>query len=332
MSKTNTLDLIKGLGSSIINEHLNQENLKISIDAIHQQFQKATDISGYDSKMEHLAAIPASKGKALGLNHAAQCLLDYHRTEKFVKAILIAIRNKREANPDKTVSIFYAGCGPYAPLFTLVAPHFKPEEVQFELLEINSSSVTAAQKLIEHLNLKAYLRNIHEADAITFQIEEPREFDILISETLDCMLFRECYVPILANLLPQFHEEITVIPQNVQIDLSFLTSSINEENNQEEKYGSIMNVREVLKDNALEQLLPSHVMNKKVPLAPYDMSRFERILIDTRVHVLNDIWLERGSSSLTIPFEIPLEQPFNFEFINFDYFIDPEIELKCGVE
>ena len=331
MSQTNTIDLITSLGNSIIKENLDQENLKKTIDSIHQQFHEANDISGYDTKMEYLAAIPAQRGKALGLNHAAQCLLDYHRTEKFVKAIITAILEKQKTNPNKQISIFYAGCGPYAPLFTLVAPLFSPNEIQFELLEINPSSVEAARKLIEHLDLTAYLTKIHTADAITFHLEEPEKIDILISETLDCMLFRECYVPILANLVPQLQEDTLVIPGNVVINLSFLTNSIKETNYQEEIYGSIMDVKDVLKEYT-DQPLPSRVMNFKVDLKPYNMAQFDRILIDTRVQVLNDIWLHRGHSSLTIPFEIPLEQPFNFRYLNFDYYIDPEIELKCSVE
>ncbi len=332
MSQTTTLDLVRNLGASIFKENLKQEDLKSAIDAIHNQFQLATDISGYDTKMEHLAAIPAQKGKALGLNHAAQCLVDYHRTIKFVKAIILAIRGKLESNPNTTVSIFYAGCGPYAPLFTLVAPLFSPDEIQFELLEINPSSVEAAQKLIEHLDLTAYLTKIHTADAITFQLEEPEKIDILISETLDCMLYRECYVPILANLLSQLPKNVVVVPENVIIDVTFLSNSIDITSQEEENYGSVMNVRDILNQYSSQQHLPSHVMNFRIPLESYDMTKFDRILIDTKVQVSNDIWLERGLSSLTIPFEIALEQPFDFKYINFDYYIDPEIELKCSVE
>lgn len=86
------LNQLKGL----LNPSLTLDELKTFIDPIHLYFQKITAISGFEFKVEHLAAVPAFKGKAVGLNHAAQCLLDYRRTHQFVLAIHQAILDQKK--------------------------------------------------------------------------------------------------------------------------------------------------------------------------------------------------------------------------------------------
>ena len=51
----------------------------------------------------------------------------------FLKAMVMAIKEKQQKHPDKTINIFYAGCGPYAPFVTLIAPLFSPKKIQFSL-------------------------------------------------------------------------------------------------------------------------------------------------------------------------------------------------------
>ena len=141
MTENNTISVIKKITSSLLEDALNQDEAVKSLNEIHTHFQKITEITGYDSKIEHLMTIPAAKGTALGLNYAAQCLVDYKRTVKFLKGIIAAIAEKQEKHPGELIHIFYAGCGPYATFLALIAPHFTPEEVQFSLLEINRKSV-----------------------------------------------------------------------------------------------------------------------------------------------------------------------------------------------
>ena len=124
---------IRKLTSSLLKDSISQVDAEKSINEIHAHFQQITQITGYDFQIEHMAAISTAKGKALGLNFAAQCLLDYKRTVKFLKAIVSAILEKQKKQPGKLIKIFYAGCGPYAPFITLVAPLFQPDEVQFSL-------------------------------------------------------------------------------------------------------------------------------------------------------------------------------------------------------
>ncbi|MAN28320.1 MULTISPECIES: SAM-dependent methyltransferase [Mesonia] len=323
---------IRKLTSSLLKDSISQVDAEKSINEIHAHFQQITQITGYDFQIEHMAAISTAKGKALGLNFAAQCLLDYKRTVKFLKAIVSAILEKQKKQPGKLIKIFYAGCGPYAPFITLVAPLFQPDEVQFSLLEINKNSVASAKKLIDSLKLPNYIQDFYTADAVTFKVPNSNSFDILISETLDALLYRECYVPILFNLLPQFNKDIVLIPENVIINLSFLPNAKKQSAHQEYEIGSILNVREALADYSISDLIPSKLPDKKIDLTSLDMNSYQRLLLDTKVHIHGDIWLDRNESSLTIPLESLLAQPFQNSSIIFTYYIEPEIELKCRFE
>lgn len=323
---------IKKLTSYLLEDSISQVEAEKSLNEIHAHFQQITEITGYDFQIEHMAAIPAAKGKALGLNYAAQCLLDYKRTIKFLKAIFSVIIEKKKKQPRKLIKVFYAGCGPYAPFVTLVAPFFKPDEVQFSLLEINKSSVASAKKLINSLKLSNYIKDFNIADAVTFKVPNSNSFDILISETLDALLYRECYVPILFNLLPQFNKEIVLIPENVLINLSFLPSSKKQSGSKEYDAGNVLNVRESFSTYATLDLIPSKLPDKKIDITLLDMNIYERFLLDTKVHIHGDIWLYRNESSLTIPLESEIVKPFQNNSIIFTYFIDPEIELRYRFE
>lgn len=332
MIEKKIISAIQKFASSILKNSIDQIEIEKSLNEIHAYFQQITKITGYDLTIEHMAAIPANKGKALGLNFAAQCLLDYKRTVKFLKAIVSVILEKQKKQPGELINIFYAGCGPYAPFITLVAPLFQPEEVQFSLLEINKNSVGSAKKLINSLQLSSYIKEFYLADAVTFKVPNSDSFHILISETLDAILYRECYVPILFNLLPQFNKNIILIPENVLINLSFLTDSKKNSDCKEYETGSIFNVRESVSSYTGTGLIPSKLPDKKIDLASVDMNIYKKILLDTKVHIHGDVWLYRNESSLTIPHEFILEQPFLYNSVIFTYFMEPEIELKCRFE
>ena len=296
---------------------------------IHGIFYQLTNISGYDLEMKHLAAVPTSRGMALSLNYAAQCLLDYKRTVFFLKGMVAAIRQKQQEHPNEIIRIFYAGCGPYAPFASLIAPLFKPTELQFTLLEINSDSLASTQRLIEGLNLSDYIQNYHQADAVTFKVPNAESYHILFSETLDALLYRESYVPILGNMLPQFPSNITVLPNNVILSL---TLWMKEENNEETAFeahhlGPILDVRHSLSEFANTPGLPT-----QFPIIAFSLSsknNYKSLVIDTRVDIHANYTLQPGDSSLTIPYELALSNPINRERVEFSYHLMPQVELKC---
>ncbi|GFD78520.1 hypothetical protein KUL118_13820 [Tenacibaculum sp. KUL118] len=322
---------IKEKVSTLLKDSIEQSEIENLINEIHTYFKELTQLTGFDNHIEHLAAITTSKGKALGLNHAAQCLLDYKRTVKFLKAMVMAIKEKQQDHPNETIHIFYAGCGPYAPFVTLIAPLFSPEEIQFSLLEINDKSLKYAKILIQKLELTNYVTNYYTADAVTFKIPEPEKFHILFSETLDALLYRECYVPILFNLLPQLSEDIAVIPENVLIKMSLSVNSITDSKHITEEIDTIINVREVISLNK-SNIVSTQLPDKKVAVKSLNIEQYNYLLLDTLVHIYDNIWLTRNESSLTIPLEMGIEHPFLFNSIVYTYQMHPDIELKYKLE
>ncbi|GFD71595.1 hypothetical protein KUL113_10150 [Tenacibaculum sp. KUL113] len=322
---------IKEKVSTLLKDSIEQSEIENLINEIHTYFKELTQLTGFENHIEHLAAITTSKGKALGLNHAAQCLLDYKRTVKFLKAMVMAIKEKQQDHPNETIHIFYAGCGPYAPFVTLIAPLFSPEEIQFSLLEINDKSLKYAKILIQKLKLTNYVTNYYTADAVTFKIPEPEKFHILFSETLDALLYRECYVPILFNLLPQLSEDIAVIPENVLIKMSLSVNSITDSKHITEEIDTIINVREVISLNKSD-IISTQLPDKKVAVKSLNIEQYNYLLLDTLVHIYDNIWLTRNESSLTIPLEMGIEHPFLFNSIVYTYQMHPDIELKYKLE
>ncbi|WP_108866223.1 phytanoyl-CoA dioxygenase [Aquimarina aquimarini] len=329
MTGKETFGDLKKLAVSLLENPYNQTEIERIIDQIHVHFQEITKITGFDLNIEHLAAVPTAKGKALGLNYAAQCLLDYKRTTRFLKAIVYAIRDKQKVYPNELIHVFYAGCGPYAPFVTLVAHFFKPEEVNFSLLDINKNALESSKNLISTLGLEDYIQEFYLADAVTFKVPNPNTFHILISETLDALLYRECYVPIVFNLLPQFNKNITLIPENVQINLKLLAKPNKDSDCLEEDAGTILDVRKAISSYTGDSNILSQLPEKIVNLKSMNIDRYKSTLIETQVHIYNDIWLYRNESSLTLPLEIMLEQPFLKSSIVFTYHLEPEVELKC---
>ncbi len=321
---------IKTLAADLLANAENPAEAERIIREIYAQFQQLTGLTGYEEKLEYLAAVPTAKGAALGLNHAAQCLLDFKRTTKFLTAVVSAIRARRAAHPEQTVEVFYAGCGPYAPFVTLVAPLFKPGEVCFSILEINQHALVFAEKLIEDMGLSESVRARYKADATSFTVPKANEYHLLISETLDALLYRECYVPILFNLLPQFQPGVTLIPENVVIKARlepFPGSPLIEED-----LGIVVDVRKSVAAHNNDRNIPDRLPEVQIDFEQYNMANYELLLMETNVHIGQDIWLMTNESSLTIPLPLKLEQPFPHRRLIFAYQMDPSVELTTRLE
>jgi hypothetical protein len=330
MIENKASEAIKGLATSLLANAANPMEAERIINEIHVCFKEITEITGYDQKLEHLAAVPTANGKALGLNHAAQCLLDYKRTTKFLSGVVAAIREKQVENPGETIKVFYAGCGPYAPFVTLVAPLFTPEEVQFSILEINERSLKSAVKLIDDLGYSAHLEKQYLADAVAFEVPDAASYHLLFSETLDALLYRECYVPILMNLLPQFSPSVALIPENVQISAKLQAAPGSDL--PEEDFGLVIDVRESVTAQNGNRSIPMKLPEVNIGFGKYTMTDYQNILLETRVHVYQNIWLETNESSLTLSLKMELEQPFNYRAMVFTYLLEPGIELTIRLE
>lgn len=318
---------IKELSTTILNNQSDFDTIKNTVDEIHKHYLETTKIGELGEGMQNMAAVPTASGMALSLNHAAACLLDYRRTAKLLDGMVTLIREKQQQHPNEIINIFYAGCGPYAPFVTLVAPLFEASEVQFSVLEINAASIKTAENLIKALELTDYVKEYHTADAVTFQIPDAKKYHILFSETLDALLYRESYVPILWNMLPQISETCAVIPNNVIVQASLtFPKQEGEDTRKEKEAATILDVREAVKINDGSKSLPESFASTTVNLAGED--KYQTMIVDTKVHIHNDIWLHRNESSLSIPLEMEIAYPLDAPDVTFFYQLKPSVELK----
>jgi len=318
---------IKRISLDLLDKHDQPGEVKQLIDTLYMHFREVTEMEKYTNQMQYMAAVKTQSGMALSLNHAAECLIDYHRTAQFLRGVVAAIKQKRKDYPGETIKVFYAGCGPYAPFMTLVAPMFKPEEVKFTLLEINRDSMNLAQKLVSTIGLEAYLEELYVSDAVTYKVQNPEKFHILFSETLDSLLYRESYVPILMNMLPQFPASTTLIPENVVLKLSF-GNPINSEI--EEEKGVIFDARK-----EVSQYLETMSTSDEFPEVVFDLKSEDlkkNIVLDTEVHVYDGINLDRGASSLTLSYGLNIDPNKAYHRMVFAYTLKPQVQLNCDFE
>jgi len=319
---------LKKLSNILLNPSTTIGEIKKTINGINNAFKEIIEYTGEEVDLNYLAAMPSESGMALSMHHAAECLLDYKRTTKFLKGFIQCIKDKQEKYPEETINIFYAGCGPFAPFVTLVAPLFSPKQVQFSLLEINNKSIEAAKKLIKELELTAYVKEYYLADAITFKIPNPERVHILFSETLDALLNRECYVPILWNLLPQLPKEASVVPENVLIKLNFKLEGQKEE---DETFGAtVFDTREALVSVGKTEKLPKELPSTFVSLKEADP--YFSVVLDTEVVIYKGYVLTRSESSLTLALEIPIHKPITHDGVVFTYVFDPQPSLQLKME
>ena len=327
---------IKTLVSPLLNEQLAEEQVKEIITAIHKIYDDFTGITGYAPDDNFQEQIHAKHGKAISINQAARCLFDHRRTAQFFRAMIQVIRDKQELYPATTIQILYAGCGPYAPFLTMIAPLFQPEEVQFTLLEINKLSLVKAKQLTKSLGLEDYVKDYRHADAVTYKLPEGEHYHILFTETLDAALRRECFVPILLNLLPQLDTSTTLIPENVILDASLIKQEDLPKGDDdirdigitypERPIGEIFNVKEVLKPYLEKGEHPVQFPTKQFKID--DWESFDYLIIYTRVQVYKNFWLTRGEGFLGEPQLSETLRVIYKKDIRFTYYLEPDVEME----
>ena len=156
-------------------------------------------------------------GVALSFDHAADCLLDYHRTARFIKGIYLAIHELLLRFPDQKINILYAGCGPFATILLPILPLFKADQLQVTLIDIHPESVKFVKELFAKLHLLSFVDCISVNDAISYRYPSPN-LHMVISETMFHALLTEPQVAITRNLAPQLVTGGIFIPEEVTVE------------------------------------------------------------------------------------------------------------------
>lgn len=163
-------------------------------------------------------------GNAVSPVKAAHCLLEFQRTAVFVRGIYKAVCKLREDFPSERIHILYAGCGPYATLLTPLVTLFTTAEIKFTFLDINQTSLDAAERLYIKLNLSDYVSEYVCADATTYNIPEETIVHLAVSETMLNALAREPQVAVMQNLMPQLVSKALFVPAKITVSANLLDS------------------------------------------------------------------------------------------------------------
>ena len=199
--------------------HLLHDTLEIYRDLLLTA--SGLDLGAEDS----LVPVDTGSGVAIGATWAALCIDDELRTQRFAAGLYAAVADRIRNQPEKApVHVLYAGTGPFATLALPVMTRFRPDQLQFTFLEINSVSLTAVRQCVHALGLDEYVRDTIAGDASSLQLTD-RDVDILLSETMQFSLVDEMQVPITLNLLCQLPVTTVLIPERITLRLGQLADS-----------------------------------------------------------------------------------------------------------
>lgn len=181
---------------------------------LHDLFVKA---GGVDAMADDEPGTFSGFGLAVSPVSAGRCLLDFMRTRKFARGLRLALNHQIQSSDKKPLNVLYAGSGPYALLAVLMTPYFKPDEVQFSIIDIHRRSVDSVREIIKQFDLAAYFKEVTLGDAIKYEAAEDNKPDVLLIETMLNALRKEPQVAVAANLAPQLSAAGIMIPEEITV-------------------------------------------------------------------------------------------------------------------
>ncbi|MFK7749037.1 MAG: hypothetical protein AB8B65_11635 [Kordia sp.] len=329
-------EFIEKVTEEIESNEINYQALRDKLQEFMHFLTQLTKLELNESKKE--ANIQFKNGIALNTKDAALCVVDIIRTRQFIRGVLKAV-NDIKKQKSSVIRIMYAGTGPFAMLILPLLTKYSSDELQLTLLEVNKDTGAHLKRLIEKLEIGAYIEKIVFEDASKYKIDEKDEIDILISETMQFGLVKEQQVPIMLNLVTQLKEDIIMIPQTIKLDLALLNA--NTElifNNKEElRYKTLKTVLEF--DNQFIRKHSNEIKQsnrielcKQLQFKEIGNEEYDRLVMLTAIQVYGDEWIHVDLSSLTIPKRIlnlvDVEKTKNE--ISIDYVIKeiPDFEYK----
>ncbi len=306
---------------NVLNKYNDCLILRQSTEQLYAIFKSITgiDFTSWSNDDIHLPS-----GKAISPEGAAHCLLEFKRTTIFLRGIKQATDSKMSNSKNK-VKILYAGCGPYATLITPLLHYYSADRLRVTLLDVNSVSLSSAEKLINTLGLADYIDQFVLTDATTYTID--RLYDIVISETMQAGLKNEPQVAITQNLIPQCKADTIFIPEQITVDAYLKKRGIWDGGQLLEEGGETNHLCELFTVNKANLDSSSY---RKVVTLPQTFNKPYDLLLYTTIKVFGNEVLGLNDCSLNIPlryFELRDNYPKAIEFW-YNQSNKPKIESK----
>ncbi|MCC6410235.1 MAG: hypothetical protein IT270_01170 [Saprospiraceae bacterium] len=304
--------------------------------AANNLFNLLSDIAGFEvENQSNRTDIWLPSGRAIGPSWAAMCLQDFMRTRKFLLGLQDGIATCRNRFPGQTIHVLYAGTGPFATLMLPLTTVFSPADVQFTLLEINPSSVSFLQNTLNALQIDAFVRDIIECDAATFDASVCKPFHLVVSETMQKGLKIEPQVPLSINLLADLEPGGLLVPEKIVIHAGLFNPSVSAEGPEKAPVKLLAEVLD-LSISGLRAIQPNQTQWKHqfgpfpevvVQLPQSFDPGYIRFCLFTTIQTFGDHSLQFRESGLTQPHQLLLlDQNIRYEGkqIGLKYSYDPK--------
>jgi hypothetical protein len=318
-----TLTDLKSITQILIADESSYLQIRNACTDLLNFFYRVSDFDETDTvNQKHMQS---AAGQAVSPEAAAVCIRDFMRTRIFMRGLKQASSTKLQANPNKAVTVLYAGTGPFATLLIPLVTIFSAGELNMLLLDINPVSIGYLNKIISYLKLEAYVLQVVEADAVTYSIPAQLQPGIILSETMMPALKTEPQVSIVANLVGQCPLAI-LIPEMIEIN-AVLYNSKHDDSIQ---FIHLKTLFECSKDTALKMAAQQQNRIIVFPVIKLELQQppqpsFSRLALLTDIKVFNNHTLTLKESSLTMPqFVYNLHTIQNWPAVfNIQYHISP---------
>jgi hypothetical protein len=210
--------LLRQITDDLLSPQVDYGKQRAATIQLYSLFSSITGIAEDSTHPDDLHEAQLAGGKAIAPKDAARCILDYHRTSKFLRGTKAAILAAQQRFPDTTIEILYAGCGPFAPFAIPLTSQFSSSEIRFTLLDIHQRSLDAVQLLFQTLGLNAFVDDYIKSDATTYKHDEQKEIHVIITEAMQRALEKEPQAAITMNLASQLCAGGIFIPESITID------------------------------------------------------------------------------------------------------------------
>ncbi|MFY0601940.1 MAG: hypothetical protein JXR03_19855 [Cyclobacteriaceae bacterium] len=259
--------------------------IKSGIDQLYDIFSRQTNVSAEDLTNDKFTV--ANHGSVVSQEVAAHCLKDLMRSTRFIRGVYKAIKDYSTST--KPVKVLYAGCGPYATLITPLTSQFTSKEVSVTMFDIEQASLDTVHGMYADWGLLDYVDRFVQGDGTDPSLQLEDTYNIIISETMQVALRKECQVPLTRNMVRFLTDKGTFIPENIVIDV--LYESTLEPGAENEKH--IASIYELKYDE-----LPAINQVKKIPFPDESLEYFK---MNTTIHIYGNEILKPTESGLTVP-------------------------------
>jgi hypothetical protein len=217
MTRLGDADALRRITSTLLDPAAEPGVLRDSVGALHALFLRASGMQADSPEHADSRETLLGCGKAISPLDAGRCVLDYARTTKFLRGVKGAIGDAQRRFPGETIHVLYAGCGPFAPLVLPLATVSDSQHVQFTLLDIHERVAECVRRVVEALELSAFVRAYVPCDATEYVHGDALPFHVLVIEAMQRALTKEPQVAIAMNLVPQMCENGILVPERVTL-------------------------------------------------------------------------------------------------------------------